>query len=60
MYKSDINGLGCGGTSKAAMMFKNALHEKIVETESVVSGSFEDDSSINSDPNCVSVTIKNE
>ena len=40
MYKSDINSFGSSGTSKAAQMFKNALHQKIVETESVVSGSF--------------------
>jgi hypothetical protein len=40
MYKSDINSFGSSQTSKAALMFKNALHQKIVETESVVSGSF--------------------
>jgi len=31
MYKSDINGFGTSqGFSKAALMFKNALHQKIV------------------------------
>ncbi len=40
MYKSDINSFGSSGTSKAAQMFMNALHQKIVETKSVVSGSF--------------------
>lgn len=32
MYNSDINGFGSSGTSKAALMFKNALHQKIIET----------------------------
>ncbi len=30
MYKSDINSFSSQGASKAALMFKNALHQKIV------------------------------
>lgn len=44
MYKSEINSFGTtGGASKAALMFKNALHQKIAETESIISGSFSED-----------------
>lgn len=61
MYKSDINSFCTQGTSKAALMFKNALHQKIVETESVVSGSFSEDFSLSGcDPNSLMITVKNE
>lgn len=60
MYKSDINSFGSSGASKAALMFTNALHQKIVETESVVSGSFSEDTSMaGCDPNSIMITVKN-
>jgi hypothetical protein len=41
-------------------MFKNALHQKIIETESVVSGSFSEDTSFSGcDPNSLMITVKN-
>lgn len=62
MYKSDINNSSSSSqsASKAKIMFTNALHQKIIETESIVSGSFSEDASMTGcDPNVVMITVKN-